>query len=216
MTTLVSTDVTVTTAEAITPRVTTIAALTSGHPAEQGTVVKLEGVTYESSALSDGVNSIAADNKLFSSLALVDGTTYDITGVVEYLNEGVVKIMPRSADDVEAQSVVVIPTAANLAALKAAERGTYILTLTNAVVTYVNGNNAFIEDATGGALIYFASHGYSAGDCLNGDYQVVTTDYQGKFEITAMEPQAGAATTTAEIPLTTVSANRNRLKKTLW
>lgn len=205
MTTLVSTDVTVTTAEAITPRVTTIAALTSGHPAEQGTVVKLEGVTYESSALSDGVNSIAADNKLFSSLALVDGTTYDITGVVEYLNEGVVKIMPRSADDVEAQSVVVIPTAANLAALKAAERGTYILTLTNAVVTYVNGNNAFIEDATGGALIYFASHGYSAGDCLNGDYQVVTTDYQGKFEITAMEPQAGAATTTAEIPLTTVS-----------
>jgi hypothetical protein len=205
MTTLVSTDVTVTTAEAITPRVTTIAALTSGHPAEQGTVVKLENVTYSSSVLSDGVNSIAADNKLFSSLALVDGTTYDITGVVEYLDGSVVKIMPRSADDVEAKSSVVIPTAANLAALKAAERGTYILTLTNAVVTYVNGNNAFIEDATGGALIYFASHGYSAGDCLNGDYQVVTTDYQGKFEITAMEPQAGAATTTAEIPLTTVS-----------
>ncbi len=205
LTSLVSTDVTVTTAETVTPRTTTIAALTSGHPNEQGTVVKLEGVTYESSALSDGVNSIAADNKLFSSLALVDGTTYDITGVVEYLNEGVVKIMPRSADDVEAKSAVVVPTAANLAALKAAERGTYILTLTNAVVTYVNGNNAFIEDATGGALIYFASHGYSAGDCLNGDYQVVTTDYQGKFEITAMEPQAGAATTTAEIPLTTVT-----------
>ena len=205
LTTLVSTDVTVTTAEAITPRTTTIAALTSGHPAEQGTVVKLENVTYSSSVLSDGVNSIAADNKLFSSLALVDGTTYDITGVVEYLDGGVVKIMPRSADDVEAKSAVVVPTAANLAALKAAERGTYILTLTNAVVTYVNGNNAFIEDATGGALIYFASHGYSAGDCLNGDYQVTTTDYQGKFEITAMEPQAGAATTTAEIPLTTVS-----------
>ncbi len=205
MTTLVSTDVTVTTAEAVSPRTTTIAALTSGHPAEQGTVVKLENVTYSSSVLSDGVNSIAADNKLFSSLALVDGTTYDITGVVEYLDGSVVKIMPRSADDVEAKSSVVIPTAANLAALKAAERGTYILTLTNAVVTYVNGNNAFIEDATGGALIYFASHGYSAGDCLNGDYQVVTTDYQGKFEITAMEPQAGAATTTAEIPLTTVS-----------
>lgn len=205
LTTLVSTDVTVTTAEAITPRATTIAALTSGYNKEQGTVVKLENVTYSSSVLSDGVNSIAADNKLFSSLALVDGTTYDITGVVEYLDGSVVKIMPRSADDVEAKSAVVTPTAANLAALKAAERGTYILTLTNAVVTYVNGNNAFIEDATGGALIYFASHGYSAGDCLNGDYQVITTDYQGKFEITSMEPQAGAATTTAEIPLTTVS-----------
>lgn len=210
LTSLVASEVTVTDAEAISPRTTTIAALTSGHPAEQGTVVKLEDVTYSSSdaALSDGVNTIAADNKFFSSLALVDGTTYDITGVVTYYKNGddaVVKIAPRAATDVEAKSAVVIPTAANLAALKAAARGTYILTLTNAVVTYVNGNNAFIEDATGGALIYFASHGYSAGDCLNGDYQVTTTDYQGKFEITAMEPQAGAATTTAEIPLTTVS-----------
>ena len=205
MTTLVSTDVTVTTAAAVTPRTTTIAALTSGYNKEQGTVVKLENVTYSSSVLSDGINSIAADNKLFSSLALVDGTTYDITGVVEYLDGSVVKIMPRSADDVVAKSAVVTPTAANLAALKSAARGTYILTLTNAVVTYVNGNNAFIEDATGGALIYFASHGYSAGDCLNGDYQVTTIDYQGKFEITAMEPQTGAATTTAAIPLTTVT-----------
>lgn len=205
LTTLVSTDVTVTTAAAITPRTTTIAALTSGYNAEQGTVVKLENLTYSSSVLTDGESSIGTDNKLFSSLALVDGTTYDIIGVVEYDNGGVIKIMPRSIDDVVAKSAVSIPTAANLAALKAAARGTYILTLTNAVVTYVNGNNAFIEDATGGALIYFASHGYSAGDCLNGDYQVVTTDYQGKFEITAVEPQAGAATTTAEIPLTTLT-----------
>ena len=208
LTSLLASEVSVTDAEAVTPRTTTIAALTSGHPAEQGTVVKLEGVTYESSALSDGVNSIAADNKFFSSLALVEGTTYDITGVVTYYKNGdnaVVKIAPRSIDDVEAQSVVVIPTAANLAALKAAERGTYILTLENAVVSYVNGKNAFIEDATGGALIFFQDHGFTAGNCLNGDYQVITTDYQGKFEITAVEPQAGAATTTADIPLTTVS-----------
>lgn len=208
LTSLVASEVTVTDADAVSPRTTTIAALTSGHPAEQGTVVKLEGVNYTSSALFDGVNSIAADNKFFSSLALVDGTTYDITGVVTYYKNGddaVVKIAPRSAADVEAQTPVVVPTAANLAALKAAERGTYILTLTNAVVTYVNGKNAFIEDATGGALIFFQDHGFTAGDCLNGDYQVVTTDYQGKFEITAVEPQAGAATTTAEIPLTTVS-----------
>ena len=208
LTSLVASDVTVTDAEAVSPRSVTIPTLNSNHPAEQGTLVKLDNVTYTSSMLSDGVNTIAADNKFYNSLALVEGTTYNITGVVTYYKSGddpVVKIAPRSAADVEAQSPVVIPTAANLAALKAAERGTYILTLSNAVVTYVNGNNAFIEDATGGALIYFASHGYSAGDCLNGDYQVVTTDYQGKFEITAMEPQAGAATTTADVPLTTIS-----------
>ena len=208
LTSLVASEVTVTTADAITPRTTTIAALTSGHPAEQGTIVKLEGVTYSSSVLTDGVNSIAADNKFYSSLALIEGTTYDITGVVTYYKSGddpVVKIAPRSADDVEAQSPVVIPTAANLAALKAAARGTYILTLDQAVVSYVNGKNAFIEDATAGALIFIQDHGYNAGDCLTGDYQVTTTDYQGKFEITAIEPQTGAATTTAAVPLTTVS-----------
>ena len=205
LTTLVSTDVTVSDADPITPRTTTIAALTSGYNKEQGTVVKLENVTYTSSALFDGVNSIAADNKLFSSLALVDGTEYDITGVVEYDGSNV-KIMPRSADDVYAHSAVVIPTAANLAALKAKEnKGTYILTLDHAVVSYVNGNNAFIEDATAGALIYISNHGFSAGDCLTGDYQVTTADHQGKFEITAIEAQAGAETTTAAIPLTTLT-----------
>lgn len=210
LTSLVSTEVTVTNADAITPRTTTIAALTNGHPAEQGTVVKLEGLTYSSSSsvLSDGTNTIAADNKFYSSLALIDGTEYDITGVVTYYKDGsnaVVKIAPRSADDVEAQTPVVIPTAANLAALKAAERGTYILTLTNAVISYVNGSNAFIEEGTTGALIYFSSHGYKAGDCLNGDYQVTTADYKGKFEITAMEAQEGATKTTATVPLTTVT-----------
>lgn len=210
LTSLVSTEVTVTNADAITPRITTIAALTNGHPAEQGTVVKLEGLTYSSSSsvLSDGTNTIAADNKFYSSLALIDGTEYDITGVVTYYKDGnnaVVKIAPRSADDVEAQTPVVIPTVANLAALKAAERGTYILTLTNAVVSYVNGSNAFIEEGTTGALIYFSSHGYKAGDCLNGDYQVTTADYKGKFEITAMEAQEGATKTTATVPLTTVT-----------
>ena len=210
MTSLVSTEVTVTNADAITPRTTTIAALTSRHPAEQGTIVKLEGLTYSSSSqtLSDGTNTIAADNKFYSSLALINETTYDITGVVTYYKDGdnaVVKIAPRSEADVEAQTPVVIPTAANLAALKAAERGTYILTLSDAVISYVNGSNAFIEEGTTGALIYFSNHGYKAGDCLNGDYQVTTADYKGKFEITAMEAQEGATKTTATVPLTTVT-----------
>ena len=178
--------------------------------ANQSRLVTLKDATYSSSdgTFSDGANVIYYYDQFSASPTLVDAATYDVTGVVIYYKNNTtdkVQVAPRTAADVVATSAVVIPTAANLAALKAAARGTYILTLTNAVVTYVNGNNAFIEDATGGALIYFASHGYSAGDCLNGDYQVVTTDYQGKFEITAMEPQAGAATTTAEIPLTTVS-----------
>lgn len=178
--------------------------------ANQSRLITLKNATYASSTgtFSDGEHLIYFYDQFSASPTLVDAATYDVTGVVIYYKNNTtdkVQVAPRTAADVVPTSVIVIPTAANLAALKAAARGTYILTLTNAVVTYVNGNNAFIEDATGGALIYFASHGYSAGDCLNGDYQVVTTDYQGKFEITAMEPQAGAATTTAAIPLTTLT-----------
>ncbi len=178
--------------------------------ANQSRLITLKNATYASSTgtFSDGEHLIYFYDQFSANPALVDGATYDVTGVVIYYKNNTtdkVQVAPRTAADVVPTSVIVIPTAANLAALKAAARGTYILTLTNAVVTYVNGNNAFIEDATGGALIYLASHGFTAGDCLNGDYQVVTTDHQGKFEITAIEPQAGAATTTAAIPLTTVS-----------
>ena len=178
--------------------------------ANQSALVTLKEATYDatSGTFSDGVNEIYFFDQFSASPTLIDGKNYDVTGIVIYYKTNTaekVEIAPRTSGDVVPNEVIVIPTAANLAALKAAERGTYILTLTNAVVTYVNGKNAFIEDATGGALIFIQDHGYTAGNCLNGDYQVTTTDYQGKFEITAIEPQAGAATTTADIPLTTVS-----------
>ncbi|MBQ7258454.1 MAG: chitobiase/beta-hexosaminidase C-terminal domain-containing protein [Paludibacteraceae bacterium] len=202
-----STNITATSGTATAAEIADFSTLTLAH---QSRLVTLKDATYASSTstFSDGVNSIYYYDQFSANPTLVDGATYDVTGIVIYYKSGTtekVQIAPREATDVVSKGSVVIPTAANLAALKAADRGTYILTLTNAVVTYVNGNNAFIEDATGGALIYIASHGFTAGNCLNGDYQVTTTDHQGKFEITAIEPQAGAATTTAEIPLTTIS-----------
>ena len=178
--------------------------------ANQSRLITLKNATYASSTgtFSDGEHLIYFYDQFSANPTLVDGTTYDVTGIVIYYNNGTtekVQIAPRTSDDVEAQSPVVIPTAASLAALKAAARGTYIVTLTNAVVSYVNGKNVFIEEGATGALIYLDTHSYEAGNCLNGDYQVTTEDFQGKFEISAIEPQAGAATTTAEIPLTTVS-----------
>ena len=44
----------------------------------------------------------------------------------------------------------------------------FSVSLTDAVVTYVNGNSAFVEDATAGILIYKLGHGLVAGDKLNG------------------------------------------------
>ena len=207
MTTLVSTDVTVTTAEAITPRVTTIAALTSGYPNEQGTVVKLENLTYTASttSFSDGVNTLALNTQLYNP-TMLDGAIYTIIGVVRYDDEAAISIMPRSVDDVEQTGGGGMPEVTGLAALKAEATGTsYLLNLTNAIVTLVDGSNAFIEDATAGALIYKSGHGFSAGDKLNGQYEVTTATYQGKFEITAIAATTGTKTTGAEIPVTTLT-----------
>ena len=100
-------DVTVTTAAAITPRVTTIAALTSNHPAEQGTIVKLENVTYNGTAFSDGTNTITIDTR-FHNPTLESGHNYNLSGVVFYGSSNAIKIMPRSAADV----VEIVPAGA--------------------------------------------------------------------------------------------------------
>ena len=207
LTSLVSTDVTVTTAETVTPRVTTIAALTSGYPNEQGTVVKLENLTYTASttSFSDGVNTLALNTQLYNP-TMLDGAIYTIIGVVRYDNEAAISIMPRSVDDVEQTGGGGMTEVDGLAALKAEATGTsYLLNLTDAIVTLVDGSNAFIEDATAGALIYKSGHGFSAGDKLNGQYEVTTATYQGKFEITAITATTGTKTTDAEIPVTTLT-----------
>ena len=176
-----------------------IAALTAKNT---GSVIKISG-----EYTSDGkIAGVKVWNNLYS-FSLTVGTSYECTGV--YFNGGEThgnEIMPRSADDIVVVAAATLEEVTGLAALKAADRGSYIVNLTDAVVTLVDGNNAFIEDATAGALIYFSGHGYAAGDKLNGQYEVTTSTYQGKFEITAMEAQTGATKVAdAEIPVTTMT-----------
>lgn len=207
LTSLVSTEVTITSSEAITPRTTTIAALASGHNAEQGTIVKLENLTYtaSSTSFSDGENTLALNTQLYNP-SMVDGAVYTIIGVVRYDNNNAISIMPRSENDLEQIGGGGLPEVDGLAALKAEATGaSYLVNLTNAIVTLVDGSNAFIEDATAGALIYKSGHGFSVGDKLNGQYEVTTATYQGKFEITAIAATTGTKTTDAEIPVTTLT-----------
>lgn len=63
-------------------------------------------------------------------------------------------------------------------------------TLTDAVVTYVNGNNVFIEDATGGLLLYKKDHGLTAGKKINGKVSGVITFYGGFAEATDLNVTA--------------------------
>lgn len=86
---------------------------------------------------------------------------------------------------------------ANIAALTAnTVAKSYNVTLTNAVVTYVNGNYAYIQDASGAVVLYKSNHGLEAGNVLNG---TATVAYQLKnsnpqiTDISGVTPTSGDA-----------------------
>ena len=93
--------------------------------------------------------------------------------------------------------------AAQIAGGTSSAQKDYTVEVTNAVVSYVNGNNAFIEDATGAILYYKSGHGLAAGDVLNGTISGKGYEYNGLPEIVSLE--GATKTTGGTIPLTTVT-----------
>ncbi len=77
--------------------------------------------------------------------------------------------------------------------------------LTDAVVTYVNGGNAFIEDATGGIQLYLRDHGLVAGQKFSGKFTGKTKLYNGYAEATAWNISEATVEDGAEIPCTTLT-----------
>ena len=94
-------------------------------------------------------------------------------------------------------TITVVSPLDNVAALTAkTEAGTYQVKLTEAVVTYVNGNYAYIQDASGAVVMYKSGHGLNAGDVLDGTATVAYQVRNGNPQITSLEgvtPTAGAA-----------------------
>ena len=77
--------------------------------------------------------------------------------------------------------------------------------LTDAVVTYVNGDNTFIQDATAGILI-FGVDGFAVGDKFTGKVVVKAYKYWGLPEITGWTAAADMVKTTgADIPVKEVT-----------
>lgn len=86
---------------------------------------------------------------------------------------------------------------ANIAALTAnTTAGTYNVALSNAVVTYVNDNYAYIQDASGAVVYYKSGHGLTAGDVLTGTatvaYQLRNSNPQ-ITDLTGVTPVSGTA-----------------------
>lgn len=112
-------------------------------------------------------------------------------------------------------------TFANFLELKdKGEKGvTYILKFTDAVVTYVNGQNAFIEDATGGILVFQENHGLKAGQKLNGTAKVTFNIFNGTYEITTLNINKsnliiteGADIPTTEVTIAHLLANKKAMQ----
>lgn len=75
-------------------------------------------------------------------------------------------------------------TVAEFAAEVAGGAKTYDVTLKDAVVTYKNGSNFFIEDATGGILLYDGAATLKVGDKINGRIWGKSTLYNNLPELT--------------------------------
>jgi len=117
-----------------------------------------------------------------------------------------VKAIAKKASDTNASSVVSktftkITPLANISALTAnTETGTYYVTLDNAVVTFVSGNNAYIQDASGAVLYYKSGHGLTAGQRLSGTATVAFQLYKANPQITDL---SGITPTGGDAPVPT-------------
>lgn len=77
---------------------------------------------------------------------------------------------------------------ANIAAFKALAAGTRAkLAVNGAKVTFVNGDNAYIEDETGALLLYKTGLTLTAGKALTGYINGAYTEYKGLAELTAID-----------------------------
>lgn len=102
----------------------------------------------------------------------------------------------------------------DLASFKAAIHSTdptqFKLKLTDALVTYVNGSKAYVQDATAGVLLYEKSSenafNLTAGQKFTGSIDVSACIYNGMAEVTAWRPAADVVKIdNVEIPVKTVT-----------
>ena len=100
---------------------------------------------------------------------------------------------------VSSASYTIATPFANIAALTAdatASPKTGFVTLSGAIVTFVSGNNAYLQDASGAVLFYKSGHGLTAGKVLTGTAAVTYKLNSGNPQITDLSgitPAAGSA-----------------------
>ena len=181
-------------------------------PVLSGDVVNAEILADETEATF----SVTAKN-LKGKWTVTPKETY--AWVTEYTKEGtesgniVVKVAPNTAEEARTAEFSVAADGVTPVTLTLIQKGAKVVTtvagiteqitstdrnapsayaanLTGAVVSYVNGNNVYIEDASGAILLYLANHGLTAGKKISGPVKGTGYLYNGLPEITAIGADA--------------------------
>ena len=164
----------------------------------------LSGTTVTLSTSTDGASIYytmgaepadpTSSSTLYSSpITITEATTIKAIAIKDGLTNS----------SVASASYTIVTPKSSIAALTAeASAGSYYVTLSDAVVTYVNGNYAYIQDASGAVVLYKSSHGLIAGDVLNGTasvtYQLRNNNPQ-ITEISGVTPVSGSAPDPTEV-----------------
>ena len=172
------------------------------------------GLAYETASynviLGDEFTAptLANPNNLAVTYESSDPTvaTVDEDGAVTILAVGTTTITASSAETdtykagQASYTITVNATAlANIAALTAeTDAGDYNVTFADAVVTYVNGKYAYIQDASGAVAMYKDGHGLTAGQVLNGTATVTYQVRNGNPQITDLSGVTATAGTAPE------------------
>lgn len=172
------------------------------------------GLAYETASynviLGDEFTAptLANPNNLAVTYESSDPTvaTVDEDGAVTILAVGTTTITASSAETdtykagQASYTITVKATAlANIAELTAeTDAGDYNVTFADAVVTYVNGNYAYIQDASGAVVMYKSGHGLTAGQVLNGTATVTYQVRNGNPQITDLSGVTATAGTAPE------------------
>lgn len=91
------------------------------------------------------------------------------------------------------------PDATSIMGLRNLGAGSYSIKLTDAIVTYVKDKNVYVQDATGGLMLY-ATNTLKVGDKINGPVNVVLIDYNGTDEATTFDVSAATITSNNALP----------------
>lgn len=183
---------------------------------------KTDEISAHHSSKTITLNTSAVDNLWFSLIPQSDMSGSDVT-VTVYTNNGTKYAKTATFPDdgvsfnagsvnninidftgVTAEGEYDFTTIAELNALASSSSQAGLKgNVKDVVVSYVNGSNAYLEDATGATLLYRSNHGLTQGQKINGPITVTLTTYHSCSELTALDTSEATVTTGATIPCTT-------------